>query len=197
MSAPRDVLHAYWREPWDGRNGPQTYTDPGANERSRFLVGLLGSHVPTTASVLEIGCNAGRNLKHLHDAGYEHLSGLDIAADAVALMRETYPDLAAVPVTVAPMEDALRDMDDDAFGAVFTMAVLEHVHPDSAWVFEEMARIAGTVVTVEDEQLQSWRHFPRNYRTIFEALGLTQTEAVDCRKVKGLGRRFVARVFVR
>jgi SAM-dependent methyltransferase len=197
MSAPRDVLHAYWREPWDGRNGPRTYVADAANERSRFLVDLLGRHVPTTASVLEIGCNAGRNLKHLHDAGYRHLSGLDISPEAVALMRGTYPDLAAVPVTVAPMEEALPDLDDDAFDAVFTMAVLEHVHPDSAWVFGEMARIAGTVVTVEDEQLQSWRHFPRNYRTIFEAMGLAQVEEFDCRKVKGLGRRFVARVFVR
>jgi SAM-dependent methyltransferase len=198
MSAPRDVLHDYWREPWDGRNGPATYTVPSADVRSAFLVDLFRRNVPQDASILEVGCNAGRNLAHLRGAGYENLAGVDISPAAVDLLRETYPHLDDVAIGIGPAEDVLAGLRDFSIDVLFTMAVLEHIHPDSEALFADMARVAGRcVVTIEDEKLTTWRHFPRDYRAVFEGLGLRQVEALECRNVKGLGRRFVARVFVR
>jgi SAM-dependent methyltransferase len=193
----REHVHEYWRRPWDGRNAPAGYLAPSANERSQFLVDLLARHVPTTASVLEVGCNAGRNLAHLHEAGYRRLAGLDLSEAAVGLLRETYPQLADVPVAVGAAEELLPTIASDAHDALFTMAVLEHVHPESEAIFGELARIARVVVTIEDERLHSWRHFPRNYRRIFEGLALRQIEERSCRGVRGLGKRFQARVFLR
>ncbi len=59
-------VHAYWRRPWDGRNLPQDYLRQPA--RSRFLVDLVTKYMDTEAHILEIGCNAGRNLIHLYQA---------------------------------------------------------------------------------------------------------------------------------
>ena len=76
------------------------------------------------------------------------------------------------------------------------MAVPEYIHKDSEWVFAEMARITkNLLVTIEDERGSSWRHFPRNYRKVFERLGMKQTEDLNCHGVDGLSAAFYARVF--
>lgn len=48
--------------------------------------------------------------------------------------------------------------------------------------------------SVEDEQGVSARHFPRNYKEIFEALGLRQVEENHCTGA-GLSTKFRIRVF--
>lgn len=114
-------------------------------------------------------------------------------------MRATYPDLApAVTIHNAPVEDVIRELPDRSFGAVFTMAVLEHIHPDSDWIFAEMVRICrGVIVTIEDEESQTWRHVARDYRAIFEGLGMTQVLEGDPSQIPGFGKKFRARVLRR
>ena len=41
----------------------------------------------------------------------------------------------------SPLEDVIAEVGDDAYDAVFTMAVLMHILPESEWVFAEMVRI--------------------------------------------------------
>jgi hypothetical protein len=78
------------------------------------------------------------------------------------------------------------------------MAVLEHLHPDSEWVFAEMVRVCQRLlITIEDEGGRSSHHTPRNYRTVFEGLGLEQIAEIDPRGLGDLPREFRARVFVR
>jgi len=68
------------------------------------------------------------------------------------------------------------------------MAVLEHIHPDSEWIFEDMARITGLyLITIEAEKAEHWRLYPRNYKNIFEKYGLKQVEESSCDKESGLG----------
>jgi len=69
----RDELYQYWKKPYDGYNLPQDYI--GGNERSQFLVRLIRKYVKTNAYILEIGCNVGRNLNYLFNAGYTKLGG--------------------------------------------------------------------------------------------------------------------------
>ena len=77
------------------------------------------------------------------------------------------------------------------------MAVLEHLHPESNWVFGEIARITSSIlITIEDERSVYWRVFPRNYRRIFERRGMVQIEEHSCADVPGLGPAFVARVLL-
>jgi len=187
-------LHDFWRRP-DPANRPSGYLE-GA-DRSLFLTEIVNHHVPRQAEILEIGCNVGRNLHYLATAGFTKLSGIEINEEAVRLLRVTFPELAqTVQIWNEPVENAITKFHDRQFGLVYTMAVLEHIHPDSEWIFAEMARITSDVlVTIEDERGVSWRHFPRDYGALFRGLGLQQVDVRDCDDIEGLGSDFRARVF--
>ena len=75
----RDELHQFWRHPGEGSmNLPIDYLQKG-EERSQFLVELINGYVEPNARILEIGCNVGRNLNYLFNAGYTELGGWRLA----------------------------------------------------------------------------------------------------------------------
>jgi 2-polyprenyl-3-methyl-5-hydroxy-6-metoxy-1,4-benzoquinol methylase len=194
----RTEVHGYWRRPPDAGNFPTAYLEGSA--RSQWLVELARKHLggdAHDAKVLEIGCNIGRNLEHFHRAGFRNLSAIEINEDAVKLLREHFPEMGrTAQIHVSPVEEIIKTFGDNEFDLVYSMAVLEHVHTESEWVFAEIARVAKRfVITIEDERDFSDRHFPRNYGKIFTALGLTQVESTECTELEGLGRGFFARVF--
>jgi len=194
----RAELHEYWRRPSDGVNLPESYAGPKG--RSAFLVRIVSRYVEPGSRILEIGSNVGRNLDYLFHAGFrDGLTGIEISEDAVVLMKDTYPEMAAnVRIYNSAVEDTVRTLEDQAFDLVFTMAVLEHIHTSSEWLFREIVRITRRyLVTIEDERGYSGRHFPRNYRQVFEALEMRQIEEMSCKGVEGLGKAFTARIFAR
>jgi SAM-dependent methyltransferase len=184
--------------PWDGFNLPENYLKPiGGDRRTQFLLELMKLYTDTNGNILEIGCNVGRNLNYLFLAGFDKLTGIEISEDAVALMEKTYPEMAkSAKIINTPVEDVIGTFKENEFDVVFTMAVLEHIHPDSKFIFSEMVRITRrNLITIEDEKGISWRHFPHNYKKIFESLGMKQVYQYNCREVDGLGSNFWARVF--
>jgi SAM-dependent methyltransferase len=190
----REKLHAFWRNP-GGKNRPEDYLEPTG--RSRFLVDFISPYVGTDGRILEIGCNVGRNLAHLYDAGYRDLTAIEISADALAMLRATFPDLGATARLInAPVEDVIRDFPDGSFDLVYAMAVLEHIHPDSEWIFDEMVRISrSAIVTIEDERGSSSHHVPRDYGTVFQARGAHQVVERSVSADEGFPVDFEARVF--
>ena len=191
---PKNDLHGFWRDP-NATNRPEQYIEH--TDRSAFLLEFAGPYLAADSRILEIGCNVGRNLAHLYDAGYRRLAGIEINGDALDALRRTYPEMAASADLInAPVEDAIRTLGDGSFDVVFTMAVLEHIHPDSEWIFGEIVRIAGSaVVTIEDEQHVSQRHVPRDYGAIFESLGLQQVAHRSLDRDMGFGGPYEARAF--
>jgi len=191
----RSTIHSYWRQPWDGSNLPQGYLE--GKEKSEFLLRLLEKHADRQSKILEVGCNVGRNLNELFLAGFRNLEGIEISETAVELLRHSYPEMGrSTRIHNIAVEDVVKEFEDGQFDVVFTMAVLEHIHKDSEWVFAEMARITKSLlVTIEDERGLSWRHFPRNYRKVFERLGMKQTAEFQCDGIEGLGVGFCARIF--
>jgi SAM-dependent methyltransferase len=148
---PEDV-----REAWAGRSGefsPAYYAYRGPDERSEAVRRLLERVVGRHGRVLELGCSSGRHLAHLHDAGFDDLSGVELNGDAFDVLREAYPDLAAAGTFHhAAIEDVLPEFGDDAFDAVYSVETLQHLHPEAAWVFDEVVRVTGDLlVTVENE----------------------------------------------
>ncbi len=193
-----EELRAYWQAPADPGNKPAAYVEIGHGS-SEFLVELVRQHATPDVKILEIGCNAGRNLDHLFRAGYTNLSAIEINQDAIDVFRSTYPDTSAVTtILVGPVEDHIGRLADRQFDLVFTMAVLEHIHEDSRAVFGEIARVTGrTLITIEDEREYSDRTFPRNYRRVFEPLGFPQIEEIPGESIPDLFSGFVGRVFRR
>jgi SAM-dependent methyltransferase len=162
-------------------------------------VDLVTKYMDSGAHILEIGCNMGRNLIHLYQAGYRELAAVEISEAAIRLFRDSYPEVARhSDVHNAPVESVIEGFPDNAFDLVFTMAVIEHIHTESEWIFPEVARITGDLlITIEDESGVSERHFPRNYREVFEPLGLRQIERLGCGEDEGFKARMVARIFRR
>ncbi|WP_435179045.1 methyltransferase domain-containing protein [Halorussus sp. AFM4] len=144
------------RRRWADRSGaysPRYYAYYGPDETSDLLAELLDSYVGPDATVLELGCSSGRHLAHLRDRGYEDLHGVEINAEAFDVMADAYPELAATGTFHhAAIEEVVGEFEDGRFDAVFSVETLQHVHPDSAAVFGELARITDDLlVTVENE----------------------------------------------
>lgn len=189
-----DEIHSYWKHP-DKNNRAKGYLS--APERSQYLMGLMNKFVSKEAKILEIGCNVGRNLNYLYKAGFKNVSGIEINADAVEILKESYPEMAAhATIYNAPVEEAIKKLKDSEFDVIFTMAVLVHIHPKSEWIFKEMTRSTkNMIITIEDESWISWRHFPRNYKKLFTSLGMKQIFKEVCFDVSGLGWTYKTRIF--
>jgi len=144
------------RRRWAERSGafsPAYYAYYGPDATSELVHGVLDRYLDRDARVLELGCSSGRHLSHLHDRGFENLSGIDLNGDALGVMAETYPELAAAGTFyVDAIERVVEGFEDGRFDAVYSVQTLQHVHPESEWVFEELVRITDDLlVTVENE----------------------------------------------
>ena len=193
--APRAQLQEYWRSPPDPGNRPADYlNDPEGAERSRFLVSLLERYA-SGVSAFELGCNVGRNLHFLHEAGFGPLGAIEINSEALQELQRAFPHLAAATTLInGTLEDELPQVADNSYDVVFSVAVLEHVHYDSDWLLPHVVRVARQlVITVENEYDISDRTFPRNYQKALEPHGARQVDTVS--PVPGLPGGFVARVF--
>ncbi|SFM06655.1 Methyltransferase domain-containing protein [Gracilibacillus orientalis] len=173
-------IHEYWKK----NSYPETYRV--ATDRSIFLLNYIQNYIQGNQRILEIGCNVGRNLYHLFDNDYRQLTGIEISQEAVEQLYKNYPQLAEnTDIIHAPAESVLKHMAKDHYDLVFTMAVLEHIHPDSEWLFDHIARVTKSyLITLEAEKYENWRIFPRNYREIFENLGFEQVEESTGESVK-------------
>lgn len=171
---PAQSLHQYWRNPEDGENNPTDYKS--CEDRSIKLVSIFDQFCFKDDKILELGCNVGRNLHHLYFAGYKNLSGVDINTNALKLAKTTYPDtVGKIKLYASPIEDFVLDIPEDGFDVVFTMAVLMHIHPSSLWCLCSLPSMAKKyLITAETENMTNWRVFKRDYKGIFEAMGLKQ-----------------------
>jgi SAM-dependent methyltransferase len=164
-------LHEFWRQAEPEDNEPLAYTKPV--DRSRVL-SLILADVPRNARVLEVGCNVGRNLAYLADSGYTALEGLEINPHAVSLLRETYPQLDDTPIHLGAAEELLPELA-GPYDLVYTMAVLEHIHPSSTVVFDEICRLADTILAIEPargREFLSSRQYPHDFRRVFRQRGM-------------------------
>ncbi len=174
-----DEIFNYWKQPHDGHNLPTNYlNNPKAHARSQNLLKIVKKYASGNARILEPGCNVGRNLYYLFKAGFTNLEGIEISRDAVELLKKSYPEMAQhITIYNQSIEEIISSFKDNTFDVVFTMAVLQHIHPKSEWIFSEIVRITkSSLITLEGESYISWRHFPRDYKKVFESLGMKQME---------------------
>jgi SAM-dependent methyltransferase len=177
------------RDEWAERSGefsPAYYAHHGPNATSDLVVETLDERVGSGASVLELGCSSGRHLAHLLANGYDDLHGIEVNEDAREVLAETYPDLGDEGTFhFEAVEEWIEGVETDRYDALYTVETLQHLHPDSEWVFEEIVRITDSLlVTVEHEPegsesevLRINDEFPlyhRDWRGIFTDLGLEE-----------------------
>lgn len=166
---------------------------------------LAEAGVSTDETILEVGCNVGRNLAVLRSCGYRQLTGVEINPNALSAMQTFFPVTAReARLFNGSLENVLPTLPDKSQSLVFAMAVLEHIHPDSEdLVFNEMVRVAKRfILTIEDEDSLLPRHFPRNYARIFEARRCRQVSICrfadldeEFQRMYELNTKLVARLF--
>jgi len=138
-----------WNDAWiDG------YWNGYHNPHRRLIVEVLQQFTPV-ASVLEVGCHCGPNLRLLaeHYPGVE-LHGVDLSDSAVTQGRAS---LAAVGVkaklTCGFIPVALAQYADDQVEWVLSCFALAYVPPDRlAWTLREMWRIASRGLLIYEPQ---------------------------------------------
>lgn len=148
---------------------------PKWSSRSQSIVNILCPLITNKDSILEIGCNIGRNLNHLWQAGYKNVRGMEISVHAVKRLRIEYPCLAMTPIDIGPAEELIQKCGSNSIDVIFTMSVLEHLHPDSRCLFKEMARVARKyILAIEPrEGKRSHMQYPWDIKAELTAVGLT------------------------
>lgn len=190
----REELHKYWKtRNHAGENGVMKYFH--GRKKSRYLVSLFGrAEINNKSSILELGCNVGRNLNELHEAGYKNIAGIDICGVAINKAKKHYPHLLKiVERSIEAFFTKPRSYD-----VIFSMAVLEHLPRESDSVFKQIAQAAKkNIITVEYEGLSDVpRIIQRDYKHIFEKLGFIQIFSEDITKIKSLNK-YTTRIFKR
>lgn len=194
-------LHEYWKNPSDAGNYASAYFQ-GA-ERSYYLLEIFESfNIDKLSSILEIGCNVGRNLNVLYSSGFKNLSAVEISTIALENFKIKSPEVfSKTKIFIGPVEEKLVELQINSMDVVFTMAVLEHIHDDVInEVIVNMIRTARKYIfLIEDEFDISERHFPRNYKTLFECHNIQQIyyERVSNDHRSLLSSNFVVRVFLK
>ena len=190
------------RQEWADRSGeysPTYYAHYGPDATSELVQSRLDEYVSVDARVLEVGCGVGRHLAELAQTGYTDLTGVDVNADALDVLADTYDALAATGTFHAEsLETYLTHVEEDAFDAVFSVETLQHIHPDAEWVFEELVRVTeDLLITVENESGTDGtvNHvddglplYYRDWHRVFTELGLCEVAMTE-------RKRDTARVF--
>ncbi|WP_227357108.1 class I SAM-dependent methyltransferase [Haladaptatus salinisoli] len=179
---------------WAERSGefsPAYYAQIGSNEVSETLATVFEYYVREDAAILEVGCSSGRHLAHLRDNGFKNLTGIDINDESFDVMADQYPKLAATGTFyTGAIENVLSEFSENAFDVIYSVETLQHIHPENARVFDELARVTSDLlITAENEGNSPQRgregaemsyvhdEFPiyyRDWERVFSDLGLAQ-----------------------
>jgi len=181
-----DQAHDYWKTTTDQFNSPEAYLNASIESANLILSLIEKAGVTKNDKILDLGCNVGRTMNYLYNRGYRNLSGIDISTRAIDLMMKSYPDMAMnSTIYNESFEIFFKDTRALHFDCIFTCGVLMHVHKDSEWIFEKIVRLTDKLITFEDETGIAKKNFPRNYKTLFESLGMKQTHEIQSLNLTG------------
>lgn len=190
----RKEVHDYWKSPPDSQyNSPEAYLKSNT-KNTQILVDIVNQYFnDKNINILELGSNVGRNLNRLYQDGFKNLNAIELNSDAIRLMEKSFPKtFSSTKIFECAIEDKIKEFTDKEFDLVFSMAVLMHIHRDSEWIFEHIVRITKRyLIIMEHEKGVARKNFPRNYKTIFEKLGLKQIDSFN------LDKGYTCRIFSR
>jgi 2-polyprenyl-3-methyl-5-hydroxy-6-metoxy-1,4-benzoquinol methylase len=165
----KDDVYDFWISRTDGVE----YIDHP--KRSQLILDLIHDIIRPAKpdgilwlKILEIGCNVGRNLAHIANQKYclGELSGIEINPYTIHRMRKEYPNLKNMQVYCGSVEKCIKEIPKQDI--IFGMAIFEHIHPDSEWVFKEIQKKCKYLISVSDETTKSKIHFKRDFSKVFD-----------------------------
>lgn len=180
------IQQEFWRNPRKVPKGlmldagyvecckPEYYTH--LKPVSEFIVKVVKAwaHKPKEEiSILELGCNSGRNIDALLRAGFENVRGIEINPECLAISKVHFPR-ATKQIDIGSIEGLLPIWGE--VDLIFTQGVLMHIpHENIGEVAFYASSFARRIITVEQEAREAFNiKFARNYREIFERFGMWQ-----------------------
>ncbi len=143
------------------------------------LAALQAQHIRPPASVFDVGCGWGVNLRALETSGY-HATGFDISRRILELIDRPNRQLVEADIT-QPLPDGFATCD-----GLFALDVIEHLDDDQAAVRQlaKLVRSGGVVIVSvpalpdlfsEYDRIQGHRrrYLPETIRATFAGTGLT------------------------
>jgi len=154
MSSPNYTT--FWKNIKVGQNdnSPDEYAkEKYAKQGNNILKGLKKLNLENKdISILEIGCNVGRNLNFLFNNDYKNLSGIEINNEAIKLCKEIFKTM-CVSDTVKLYNGRLYDFlpnHTNSYDVVFSMAVLMHIDDEERQIiYDYLKKNAKYVIFVE------------------------------------------------
>lgn len=176
----------YWKErpeedtarDWDYNSSTwvEDYIKSVDHPHRKVILDLLEEHPPET--LLEIGCNAGPNLKRIqHHFPQVKLTGMDASAQAIEAGCIFLP---GVSLSVGNFNEGLP-YEDKSFDWVLADAVLMYSNPEEInYVMDELDRVAKHILIVErfNDSKEGVAHhvWARNYAELLLERGRTVTQ---------------------
>lgn len=153
-------------------HSPRLYTEP--DMVTHELLDDLIEVVPASASFLDIGCNAGRNLKYLYDREFRDLGGIDINRESIdVVFKEKYPDVhAASWLAVGNAAEEIKQVSSERYDVVFSAGVLSFIEPRDKSLFADMVRVSKKYIAVFAQE-NAPHSLGWNFQHVFESLGCT------------------------
>jgi len=97
--------------------------------------------------ILDLGCNMGRHLNHLHEFGHNSLCGVDIMETAFTAFQDKFPETYSIcNLRHDIFQHYLMEQPDRSFSGLYTFgATVEYNHPSFSLV-REVCRVTDKLV---------------------------------------------------
>lgn len=112
-----------WGNYWQGRaakSSGEALVGVGIEKSSELsnYWSRIFSALPKTTRIADFACGAGSALRHAHDAGLTELTGIDIAPDAIRVLKQAIPGVQGCvsPVHQTPFDNGSFDVIVSQFG---------------------------------------------------------------------------------
>jgi len=154
--------------------------------------------VDKSESVLDIGCNCGRDLEALRRIGCTSLYGIEPCEIAVQRLKECYPKLNEMAIILnESVGSAIKKFADNQFHLAYTFTTLQHIPLESSAVFKDIAASTKYLMVVECEHHDAKPEYiwDRNYQLVFSQLGAKQLYDKIVETHKLLPGTYTLRVF--
>ena len=169
----RGLIGKQVREHWRMQNlgdphGYDNYDYP-QEKLDAVLFSAIGKLISRDESILDLGCNTGRNLKGLNKIGYERLTGLDINPNAIKQAKRK-PDSSGIEFIEGSFEKRLPEfiLKNREFGLVYSSgACVSEVYP-AFDIVKYICKLSSKYVLLLNEHDNG---YPRIWEYEFERWG--------------------------
>ncbi|MAP96206.1 MAG: hypothetical protein CMK07_14770 [Ponticaulis sp.] len=145
---------AEWSRYWSGRSStddPEVYARHGFEadeELKEFWAGII-SALPKTTEIVDLACGSGAVLRHATRLGYPNLTGVDIAPNAIEMMKLHCPGAKGIVSSAEdlPLADQSADLVVSQFG--FEYAGVRNCLPDIVRILKPGGKLVAIIHMTE------------------------------------------------